>query len=489
MPLRIFPAFCLSLLLASCNGIGSRSPHTDGRAVSTAQPGSERFPPQGVASWADTVDRVAPAVVTVHAARRVRAPEQFQFQNDPFGWFFGSRNPRQFGGNPAPLQEQRALGSGVIVRGDGYILTNDHVIDGAEEISVDMSDRRNFKAKVVGADKPSDLAVLKVSGSGLPLLTPANSDQVRVGDICLAVGNPLGIGQTVTAGIISAKGRQTDLSDGNFEDFLQTDAPINQVNSGGALVNSRGDLIGINSQILSPNGGNIGIGFAIPSNMAKTVMTQLISKGKVSRGQLGVTVQQITSDLAASLGMTQAQGVLVSSVQPGGPADKAGIKPGDVILNVNGTPINDVNSLRNTVAGAGAGSEVTVTLLRNGKTQQIRMKLGEFNPNAATPDPNAGSDQTPAGRLGVELSPLTPDLASQLGVAPGTQGLVVTQVDPAGPAGEAGLRPGDVIQQINRQAVRSAGDVQAALSKSGDRPALLQVLRGGRTMFVGVRLK
>jgi Do/DeqQ family serine protease len=487
---RTYPALLISLLLASCNRIGSRPQQTDSAAGSTTQTGSERIPPGSVASWADTVDRVAPAVVTVHAAHRVRAPRQFQFQNDPFGWFFGGGNPQRFGGNRAPVQEQRALGSGVIVRADGYILTNDHVIDGAEEISVDMIDRRNFKATVVGADKPSDLAVLKISTTGLPVLSPANSDQVRVGDVCLAVGNPLGIGQTVTAGIISAKGRQTGLSDGTFEDFLQTDAPINQGNSGGALVNSRGDLIGINSQILSPNGGgNIGIGFAIPSNMAKTVMTQLLAHGKVSRGQLGVTVQSITSDLAATLGLTQSQGVLVNAVRAGGPADKAGIKPGDVILDVNGTQINDVNSLRNTVAGAGAGSEVSLTIVRNGKRQQIRLKLGEFNADAATPDSNTGSDRTPAGRLGVELSPLTPDLAEQLGIARGTQGVVIAAVDPAGPAAEAGLRQGDVIQQINRQPVRAAGDVQAALDKSGDRPVLLQILRGGQTIFVGIRLR
>jgi Do/DeqQ family serine protease len=497
MPANTYPAFVnsalfISLVLTACNFRESGRQHADtgGAATNTAQPDSGRATPQGpVASWADTVDRIAPAVVTVHAARRVRAPRQYPFQNDPFSWFFGGGNPQRFGGDRPPVQEQRALGSGVIVRADGYILTNDHVIDGAEEISIDLTDRRNFKAKVVGADKPSDLAVLKVSANSLPILSPGNSDQVRVGDICLAVGNPLGIGETVTAGIISAKGRHTDLSDGSFEDFLQTDAPINQGNSGGALVNSRGDLIGINSQIVSPNGGNIGIGFAIPSNMAKTVMTELMSHGKVSRGQLGVTVQQITSDLAASLGLAQTEGVLVSAVQPGGPADKAGIKPGDVILNVNGTPTNDVNTLRNVVAGAGAGSEVTLTIVRNGKQQQIRMKLGEFNAGAATSGPGNNGDQTPTDRLGVALAPLTPDVAAQLGIARGTQGVVVTEVDPAGPAAEAGLRPGDVIQQVNRQAVRSPADVSAALAKSGDRPVLLQVLRGGQTIFVGVRLK
>src|SRR3954464_9292190 len=328
--LRVVLVVSAGLVLISCNALESRlrpeqgDSNTNGAStgrVPPSQPIAGHIAPQGtVVSYADTVDRVAPAVVTVHSARRVHQPQQFQFQNDPFfNWFFGRGGSRGDGGGDS-AQQQKALGSGVIVRADGYILTNDHVVDGAEDISVDMVDRRNFKAKLVGADKPSDLAVLKIDARDLPVLSPGDSDQVRVGDVCLAVGNPLGIGETVTAGIISAKGRQTGLSDGSFEDFLQTDAPINQGNSGGALVNTRAELIGINSQILSPNGGgNIGIGFAIPSNMAKTVMTQLMEHGKVSRGQLGVTVQQITSDLAASLGMAQAQGVLVNSVVPGGP--------------------------------------------------------------------------------------------------------------------------------------------------------------------------
>lgn len=494
---RSFVVLVAGLVLVSCDTIQSRlqSPRGEektsgasaGRMAPT-QPISGHIAPSGtVVSYADTVNRVAPAVVTVHAAHRAHAPQQFDFQSDPyFNWFFGG-NPQRYGGERPPVQEERALGSGVIVRTDGYILTNDHVVDGAEQISVDMVDRRTFKAKLVGADKPSDLAVLKIDAGSLPVLAPGDSDQVRVGDVCLAVGNPLGIGETVTAGIISAKGRQTSLSDGSFEDFLQTDAPINQGNSGGALVNTRGDLIGINSQILSPNGGgNIGIGFAIPSNMAKTVMGQLIAHGKVSRGQLGVTVQYITSDLAASLGLKQVQGVLVNNVRPGGPADKAGVKMGDVILELNGNPINDVNALRNSVASAGAGSEATLTVLRNGNRQQVQVKLGEFNPETTATDQNGGT-QTPSGRLGVELAPVTPDLANQLGIPRGTPGLVVTSADPAGAAAEAGIREGDVIQQINRQPVRNGSDVQSALAKSGGRPALVQILRNGQTIFLAVR--
>lgn len=502
--LVIFAGVCLvscgsfESRLEQRNGERNNSPGgaSAGRMQPTA-PISGHIAPQGnIVSYADTVDRVAPAVVTVHARSRVRAPQQFEFQGDPFfNWFFGGGgNQGRFGrgGGQAPMQEESSLGSGVIVREDGYILTNDHVIDGAQQISVDLVDRRNFKATVVGADKPSDLAVLKISASKLPVLSLGNSDQVRVGDVCLAVGNPLGIGETVTEGIISAKGRQTDLSDGSFEDFLQTDAPINRGNSGGALVNTRGELIGINSQILSPNGGgNIGIGFAIPSNMAKTVMTQLVAHGKVSRGQLGVTVQYITADLAASLGLKQVQGVLVSGVRSGSAADKAGIKTGDVILALNGQPINDVNSLRNSVAAAGAGADVNLTILRNGSQQQVKVKLNEFNPEqASAANPNGGgNDQTPAGRLGVELSPITPDIAQQLQIPKGTQGLVVASADPNGAASQAGIQQGDVILQINRQPVRSGNDVRSALDKSGNRPALLQILRGGQTLFVAVPLR
>jgi len=497
--LVIFSAVCL----VSCGSFESRleqrnNNNNSGGAsagrVEPMQPIAGNIAPRGnIVSYADTVDRIAPAVVTVHARTRVRAPQQFEFQGDPFfNWFFGGGNPNRFrgGGGQPPMQEESSLGSGVIVREDGYILTNDHVIDGAQQISVDLVDRRNFKAKVIGADKPSDLAVLKISASKLPVLSLGNSDQVRVGDVCLAVGNPLGIGETVTAGIISAKGRQTDLSDGSFEDFLQTDAPINRGNSGGALVNTRGELIGINSQILSPNGGgNIGIGFAIPSNMAKTVMTQLVSHGKVSRGQLGVTVQYITADLAASLGLKQVAGVLVSGVRPGSAAERAGIKTGDVILDLNGKAINDVNSLRNSVAAAGAGSEVTLTILRNGNQQQVKVKLNEFNPEQTAANPGGGgNDQTPAGRLGVELSPVTPEIAQQLGIPRGTQGLVVTSIDPNGAAAQAGVREGDVILQINRQPVRNGNDVRSALDKSGNRPALLQILHGGQTLFLAVPL-
>ena len=276
----------------------------------------------GVVSYADVVSRVAPAVVTIHSQLRSRPPQQFPFMDDPFfRQFFGDRGqlPQQ------PPQQRQALGSGVIVSADGYILTNHHVIDGAEQIKVDLNDDRTLEAKVVGSDPPSDLAVLKIDASNLPVLTLGDSDRVRVGDVVLAIGNPLNVGQTVTMGIISAKGRQTGLSGGNFEDFLQTDAPINQGNSGGALVSTNSELVGINSQILSPSGGSIGIGFAIPSNMARTVMDTLIKNGKVRRGQLGIVIQPITSEVAEANNLKDTKGVFVFQVQPGSAAERVGL--------------------------------------------------------------------------------------------------------------------------------------------------------------------
>jgi len=365
------------VVLASCNRGTTRGFHLASTSDAPANSGSNAAVTVPVTSFAPVVDQVAPAVVTIHSQLRARAPQQFPFMDDPFfQQFFGDR------GTPPPLQQpkRQALGSGVIVSGDGYILTNHHVIDGAEQIKVDLNDDRTLDARVIGTDAPSDLAVLKVDASGLPVLNLGDSDRVRVGDVVLAIGNPLGIGQTVTMGIISAKGRQTGLSNGSFEDFLQTDAPINQGNSGGALVSTRSELVGINSQILSPSGGSIGIGFAVPSNMARVVMQQLISTGKVRRGQLGIAIRKITSDVAAQLHVQEGKGVLVAQVQPGSPAAKAGLKEGDIILAFNGVEVNDPNTFRNRVASTPPGTTVRLTILRNGRQQEVQATLGEFVP-------------------------------------------------------------------------------------------------------------
>ncbi|MGD0497312.1 MAG: Do family serine endopeptidase [Bryobacteraceae bacterium] len=443
-------------------------------------------------SYADVVDRVAPAVVTIRSSQRVRAPRQFPFSADPFfRQFFGGGIPQGDGGT----QVEESLGSGVIVRPDGHILTNHHVIDGADKITVDLSSGHKYSATVVGSDAPSDLAVLKISAGGLPVLQLGDSDQVRVGDVCLAVGNPLGVGETVTAGIISAKGRVTGLGSGSFEDFLQTDAPINKGNSGGALVNTRGELIGINSQILTTNGsngGSIGIGFAIPSNMAKTVMNQLIGKGKVQRGMLGVGIENVTGSVAQSLGMKDARGIVITYVYSGQAADRAGLKRYDVILQLNGKDENDTNAFRNRIAAMAPGTEVTLTIWRSGAQQRIRATLGELTPESALAQGQAGQgggrDGGSGGRLGVTVEPLTPNLAAQMGRRRSAQGLVVTEIDPSGPAAEAGVRTGDIILEVNRQAVRSVDDVRKALERPG-RQALLLIDRDGQTAVIAVPLQ
>src|SRR5918999_761187 len=371
----------LVLLAAACERQDPAPPKVESPKIASQAPArgpseNGRITPQ--VSYAEVVDRVGPGVVTIRSERRVRAPRQFPFSNDPllrefFGGLFG-------GAAPGQESRQMGIGSGVIVRPDGYILTNHHVVDGAQEIRIEFTDRRGFSAKLIGSDPPSDLAVLKIDAKDLTALSLGNSDEVRVGDVVLAVGNPLGIGQTVTAGIISAKGRSTGLSDGSFEDFLQTDAPINQGNSGGALVNTSGLLVGINSQIVSPSGGNIGIGFAIPSNMARTVMDQLIKNGKVRRGQLGVSIQPMTPEVASKLGLPQVRGVLVNAVSPNSPAARAGIREGDVILAFNGTPVTDGNTFRNQVASTPPGTAVKLTVFRDKREQEIEVTLGEYQP-------------------------------------------------------------------------------------------------------------
>jgi len=468
------------LFLVSCHTQSSNA----GNAPPRQEPSGTVVNSGPILSYADVVDHVAPAVVTIRSSRRVRAPQQFPFSDDPFFQrFFGGGVP-----NGGGTQVEQALGSGVIVSADGHILTNHHVIDGAEEIKVDLSTRHTYSAKVIGSDAPSDLAVLKINAGNLPVLQLANSDQVRVGDVALAVGNPLGIGETVTEGIISAKGRATGTGGGSFQDFLQTDAPINRGNSGGALVNTRGELVGINSQILSPNGGNIGIGFAIPSNMAKTVMNQLIGKGKVQRGMMGVGIQQVTSDLAASMGLKDVQGILIDSVTAGGPAEQAGLKVGDVILKLNGKEVSDTNELRNTVAAMQPGAEVTLTISRESRQQDVRVRLGELNPQTAANAQGRGGAPS-SSQLGITVAPLTPDLSRQLGLRAGAQGLVIEQVDPSGPAGRAGLQAGDLIEQVNRQPVKAPDDMRRALQASNGRPPLLLINRGGQTIFVPVPIQ
>ena len=487
--INIFLSFVLVVFsLAICNGQSRTLGFTSSQPAATAPVATTEIAAvQG--SYADLVARVSPAVVTIRSTERARAAQQFPFMDDPtFREFFGDRLPQ---GQQPPRQVQ-GVGSGVIVNSEGYILTNHHVIDGALEIKVELTDNRTFTAKLVGSDPPSDLAVLKIDSTNLPAVSMGDSDKVRVGDFVLALGNPLGIGQTVTSGIVSAKGRATGLSDGSFEDFLQTDAAINRGNSGGALVNTSGELIGINSQILSPSGGNIGIGFAIPSNMARAVMDQLMKNGKVRRGMLGVTIQSVDSDLAASLNLPAARGAIVSSVQTGGPAEKAGLKRGDVITAINKQPIVDNNSLRNLVASLGPGANVEVTALRNGRDQNFTVALAEL-PDRERPDSDEETSSNNGGagvgneRFGLTVQPLTTATASRYGLDADDQGLLVTKVDPAGSAANAGIRQGDLIQEVNRQPVKTVTEFTAAIQQSGARPALVLVKRRNSVIYLTLK--
>jgi serine protease Do len=435
-------------------------------------------------SYADLVKRVAPAVVTIRVEGKARvAPTAFQ-DDDFLRRFFGDQFDR---GDRQPRQvprsfKQRGLGSGVIVDTGGYILTNNHVVDSADDIQVELNDGRTIKAKLVGTDKATDLAVLKIDASNLSALTLGDSDAVQVGDVVLAVGNPFGLGQTVTMGIISAKGRSTAVGNGSYEDFLQTDAPINHGNSGGALVNTKGELVGINAQIAPVSDVNIGIGFAIPANMARSVSDQLRRDGRVHRSQLGVAIQPVTAEMAESLGLKEAGGAIISSVEKGSAAERAGLKQGDVIKSFNGQPVHDINALRNRVAAVQPGSNATVVVIRDGAERDVTVKLDE-----ASTSKSARRGEEPAtedkAALGVSVAPLTPEAASRLGVS---KGVLVEEVNPDSRAADAGIQPGDVIQQVNRQPVESVDELRSAV-RGSNKPLLLLINREGRNVFLTVR--
>ena len=432
------------------------------------------------------------SVVSIFAEQVVQIQNPYGMPDDAFKDFFGEDFFKRFFGAPQPKEEKqtvRSLGSGVIVTKDGYILTNNHVVEKADKLSVVIGDKKKFSAKVIGADPPTDVAVIKIDVENLPAAMLGDSDKVKVGQWVIAVGNPFQLMHTVTAGIISAKGRSSvGLAD--YEDFIQTDASINPGNSGGALADLEGHVIGINTAIASPSGGNIGIGFAIPINMAKQVMAELMSKGKIKRGYLDLNPQDIDEDLAKALKLKSTEGALVANVSPGGPAYKAGIKQGDVIVGFDGKSINGSTELRNMVAQLAPGTPAKITLLRNGRETQVTAILGE-RPKAQAG--GAGREEEPqqatSQKLGLSVQTLTPDLAQQLGYK-GEQGVIVADVVAGSAADDAGLQRGDLIKEVNRTAVRTAKDFEDKIKnlKSGDAAALL-VRRGQNSVFVAITIR
>jgi serine protease Do len=427
---------------------------------------------------ADIAERVTPSVVNVASRRTAKGRGQ---QDDMFRFFFGPR-----GGEPEE-REQRGLGSGVIYTKDGLVLTNNHVIEDADEITVQTGDGTDYGAEVVGTDAKSDVAVLRLKGpvKDLVPIRLGDSTALRVGDVVLAIGNPFGFSQTVTMGIVSAKGRsETGIVD--YADFIQTDAAINPGNSGGALVNMQGELVGINTAIISRSGGYQGIGFAIPSNMASQIAQSLVKDGRVVRGWLGIGIQDVDADLAGAMGLPTADGVLVSEVEPGGPADKGGLLRGDVILTVDGKKTNTNFQLRNLIAEAGANKKVELTLLRGGKPQKLSLLLGELKSDKDTPETAKAEPGTrPELAQGLSVEPITPNLRARLELPPTVkQGIVVTGVAPGSMASSAGLAPGDVILELNRQPIADVQQFRNAYKKPSGKSVLLLIYREGRTRYV-----
>jgi len=447
--------------------------------------------------FAPVVEPLLPAVVNISTSKVVKTSHgQSPFEDDPFfrqffgNPFGGGDGDEQGGGGqggqqPPQDQKEHSLGSGVIVSADGYILTNNHVVDDATDIEVVLKDKRQLKAKVVGTDPRTDIAVLKIPATGLSSVTIGDSAKMRVGDVVLAIGDPFGIGETVTMGIVSALGRRSlDIEGaGGYEDFIQTDASINPGNSGGALVNTRGQLIGINTAIISNGGGgNQGIGFAVPINMARHVMEQLVTNGKVTRGYLGVSIQEVTPALAKAFGLPTAEGALVGDVTSDSPGGKAGLQKGDVIVGLNGQPISDYQDLRLRVSQSAPGETAKLDVYRGGQKRQMTVTLGEL------PEQEAAAKSTPQATedalQGVQVSGLTPDIAEQLKLPAGTRGVVVMKVDPDSAAAEGMLQRGDVIQEINHKPVTTPDQLRAAVHDAGNQSLLLLVNTQGVTRYV-----
>lgn len=435
-------------------------------------------------AFSEIVSAVSPAVVnlsTVKVRKRSTA-----YSDEPFMEFFNDFFSPFNDFDPQKKYREQNLGSGLVVSENGYIITNNHVVSGADKINVTLYDKRVFKGKVIGSDPKTDIAVVKIDSKDLRTIPWGDSDALHVGEVVLAVGNPFGLNHTVTMGIVSAIGR-ADVGIADYEDFIQTDAAINPGNSGGPLVDSRGNLIGINTAIFSKSGGYQGIGFAVPGNMARLVMEQLIKDGRVIRGWLGVTVQELTTELAKRFGHEGAKGALVGEVLQKSPAFKSGIKRGDIILEFGGKAVSGPSALKNMAATSKPGMKVPVKLLRKGKRLRIIVTVGELPSELDKPVP--GRAETAHGDVysGLSVIPLTGDIARQLNLKGDVQGVVVASVQEDSPAHDAGLKRGDVILEVNGRSVRSLGDFQDIVSKTRlDDTVLMYVNRGGRKYYLTV---
>ncbi len=446
-------------------------------------PESTKFLSQLSSALDDVAETAGPAVVNISTTTTITV-EQNPFGdmfNDPFfRRFFGEGN-----GRPGQKRKQKssALGSGVIVSEDGYILTNNHVVQNADEIKVLLSDKREFKGTIVGSDPKTDLAVVKIDAKDLPLIQIGSSGKLKTGDVVLAIGNPFGLNQTITMGIVSAVGR-SHVGIADYEDFIQTDAAINPGNSGGALVNTSGQLVGINTAIFSTSGGYMGIGFAIPTDMAKSVMDSIIKHGKVTRGWLGVSIQDLTPDLAKSLGIKETTGALVSGVMKDSPAGKAGLKRGDIITELDGKPVEDSRLLRNMVADNAPGKTVTVTVLRKDKKELLKVTLGEFQDAKAATKADFAFDNL---LKNVIVQDLTPEIRERINLPADITGVVVAQLAQDNPALNA-LQQGDVIMELERKPVANVKEYREVVSKIGPRDSVLMLIyRDGSTIFITLR--
>ncbi|QYM78994.1 Do family serine endopeptidase [Horticoccus luteus] len=440
------------------------------------------------ASYAPIVKRASPSVVSVFSSKKVRANQNLApFLNDPmFRRFFGVPDDRGGRGGPGPRDSiENSLGSGVILSKDGYIVTNNHVIDGADEVKIAIGDpRQEYKATVVGRDPKTDVAVLKVDAKDLSPATLGDSDQLQVGDVVLAIGNPFGLTSTVTTGIVSALGRG-GLGIETYEDFIQTDAAINPGNSGGALLDSQGRVIGLNTAILSRTGGSNGVGFAIPINLVRSVVEQLVSTGRVDRGFMGVSTQNLSSDLAAQFGVDR--GALVTDVTPDSPAQKAGLKSGDIITKVNDTAVNDPRMLQLAITRMPPGTEVTIAYLRDGKTATVKMKLAKLPSQSLNGDRATGGSGSDEGVLnGVTVGELDAQARSQLNIPRNVEGALITNVDPDSASAMAGLQEGDVILSLDRKPVKNAEEAVKLSEEIKGPKVVVRLWRDGNSRYIVV---